>query len=249
MKTMSERAVEIPTPDGGADGFLYHPEDQPRYPGVIYLTDIGGIREANRGMAQRLSAEGYTVLMPNIFYRSGRPPMFETPFRAGDERSMKRMGELRAPLTPEALDRDASAYVDLLAATPAAGPGPFGVVGFCLTGAFAMRVAATRPERIAAVASFHGGGLYTDKPDSPHLLLPRIQARLYFGHAADDRSMPREAIAKFEEALAAWGGRYESEYYEGAYHGWTVPDSPVYNEPAAERAYQKLTGLLAETLR
>lgn len=246
---MTEEQIAIATPDGTVDGYLYRPEESRRFPGVIYLTDIGGIRDTNRGMARRLAGEGYLVAMPNMFYRNARPPVFETPFRAGDERSMKRMKELKDPLTPEAMDRDASAYVDFLAAQPGAGPGPFGVVGFCFAGSFAIRVAATRPDRIAAMASFHGGGLYKDgEPTSPHLLLPRIKASLYFGHAADDRSMPREAIDKFDQSLATWGGRYASEYYDGAYHGWTVPDAPVYNQPQAERAYGKLKELLARAL-
>jgi carboxymethylenebutenolidase len=112
-----------------------------------------------------------------------------------------------------------------------------------------MRVAAARPDKIAAAASFHGGGLFTDTPASPHRLLPRIQAELYFGHAVEDRGMPEEAIKKFEQALAEWGGTFESETYEGARHGWTVLDSPVYNEPQAERAFRKLTALLGRTLR
>lgn len=128
------------------------------------------------------------------------------------------------------------------------GPGPMGVVGFCFTGALAMRIAAARPDRIGAVASFHGGRLFVEGPASPHLLLPRIRARLYFGHAVEDRGMPPEAVEKFNQALAGWGGRYESEVYAGAHHGWTVPDSPVYNQPQAERAFEKLTELLAETL-
>jgi len=110
-------------------------------------------------------------------------------------------------------------------------------------------VAAAQPDKVAAAASFHGGGLYTDSPTSPHLLLPRIRARLYFGHAVKDNSMPEEAIRKFETALAAWGGQYQSETYEGAYHSWTALDSPVYNQPQAERAFGKLTELLAATLR
>jgi carboxymethylenebutenolidase len=245
-----EEQIEIGTTDGTADGYLYRPEEGRRHPGVLYLTDIGGIRDANRGTARRLAGEGYTVVMPNLFYRTSRAPVFDFPFRSGEERSVKRMNELRGPLTPEAVNRDVSAYVDFLAAEPSVGPGPFGAVGFCYAGAAAMRAAATRPDRIAAAASFHGGGLFKEgDAASPHLLLPRIKASLYFGHAADDRGMPREAIARLDEALAAWGGRYESEYYDGAYHGWTVPDSPVYNEPQAERAYRKLTELLAQALR
>ena len=101
-----------------------------------------------------------------------------------------------------------------------------GVVGYCFTGKMALYTAKARPGKIAAAASFHGGGLVTDGPDSPHLALPAIKARLYFGHATNDRSMPAEAIAKLDHALEAWGGQYESEVYDGAYHSWTVPDSP-----------------------
>ena len=248
MITMIEEQIEMAMPEGKCDGVLYRPEEGRRFPGVIYLTDIVGIRDANRGMARRLAGVGYTVLMPNIFYRSGRPPIFDFPFRLGDERFVQRMGEITAPLTPPAVERDGARYVDFLAANEAAGPGLMGVVGFCFTGALAMRIAAARPDRVGAVASFHGGRLFVEGPASPHLLLPRIQARLYFGHAVEDRGMPPEAIEKFNQALAGWGGRYESEVYAGAHHGWTVPDSPVYNQPQAERAFEKLTELLAEML-
>ena len=112
-----------------------------------------------------------------------------------------------------------------------------------------MRAAAARPDRIAAVASFHGGRLCTDQPTSPHRELPRIKARLYFGHAVDDKSMSADQISRFDEALKAWGGRYESETYEGALHGWTVPGGHVYNHPQAERAFEKLTQLFEETLK
>jgi carboxymethylenebutenolidase len=245
---MIEEQIEIATLDGKCDSILYRSEEARRFPGVIYLTDIIGIREANRGMARRLAGEGYTVLMPNIFYRTGRPPLFDFPFRLGDERFMQRMPELTGPLTTEAVERDAVAYVDSLADNDATGPGAMGAVGFCFSGAMAMRIATVRPDRIGAVASFHGGRLFIDGPSSPHLLLPRIQARVYFGHAIDDRGMPREAIEKFNQALASWGGGYENEVYDGAYHGWTVPDSPVYNHAQAERAFQKLIQLLEETL-
>jgi len=244
-----EQPVEIRTPDGTAEGFLCHDENQKRLPGVLYLTDIGGIREANRGMARRLAEQGYTVLVPNLFYRTGKLPVFHFEFKFGEERTMKRLAELSGPLTPEAMERDAVAYLDFLSSSNSATPGPMGVVGFCFSGAMAMRAAAARPDRVAAVASFHGGRLYTDQPTSPHRLLARIRARLYFGHAFNDRSMPAEAIAKFEDVMKSWSGHYESETYDGALHGWTVPDSPVYNHAQAERAFQKLTELLAATLK
>jgi carboxymethylenebutenolidase len=245
---MIEKAVEVQTSDGAADGFLIQPEKEGRWPGVLYLTDIGGIRDANRGMASRLAGEGYAVLLPNIFYRSGKPPIFNFPFKIRDERFMKRVKEISGPLTPDAMDRDVSAYVDFLAKQLGVSGKVFSTVGFCFSGQMALRAAAVGPDQIAAAASFHGGGLYTDAPASPHTLLPRVKARLYFGHGIEDRSMPQEAIEKLDRALAAWGGQYESEIYQ-AHHGWTVPDNPAYNEPEAERAYKKLTDLLSSTLK
>lgn len=245
---MIEEKVEIRTADGTADGFLYRHEDGSRRPGVIHLTDIGGIRSSQKAMASRLAAAGYTVLMPNLFYRFGRPPVIDYAAGFASEEAKQRMAELRGPLTPEAQESDAGAYVDFLASQEGVSEGGLGVVGYCFAGSVALRAAAARPDRVAAAASFHGGGLATDAPTSPHLLLPRIKARLYFGHAVEDRGMPREAIDRLEQALADWGGRWESEVYDGARHGWTVPDSPVFNGPQAERAFAKLTGLFVESL-
>ncbi len=246
---MIEEAIEIHTADGTSDGFLYRAEGGQRRPGVIYLTDIGGIRPSQHEMARRLAQVGYSVLMPNVFYRTGRPPLFDFAANPGDERTRKRYAELAAPLAPEAVERDASAYVDFLAAHGLVGEGAMGVVGYCFTGSVAMRIAAARPDRIAAAASFHGGRLFTDDATSPHLVLPRIKSRLYIGHAIMDRTMTEEAIGNFNRALEAWGGEYESEIYEGAYHGWTVSDAPVYNQQQAERASEKLTELFAKTLK
>src|SRR5579863_4356467 len=246
---MIEEAIEIRTADGTADGFVYRAEGADRAPGAIHLTDIGGIRQSHRDMARRLAEKGYTVLMPNVFYRTTKPPVIDVTIELGDARTMKRFGELRAPLTPEAVERDGTAYVNFLAAHDGVSAGSIGVVGYCFTGAFAMRTAAAMSDKVAALASFHGGGLYTDEPTSPHLVLPRIKARLYFGHATNDRSMTKETIEKFDRALTAWGGKYESEVYEGAFHGWTTSDAPVYNQPQAERAFEKLTQLFASTLK
>lgn len=245
---MIEEEIEIPMDSAKADAVLYRHEDG-RRPGVLHLTDIGGIRASHRQMARRLAEEGYTVLMPNVFYRTGRPPLIDFNWRAEPERAKKRFAELMEPLPPEVMEQDAADFADFLAAQGSVSDGPLGVVGYCFTGAMALRTAAARTDRIAAAASFHGGRLYTDTPASPHLVLPRVKARLYFGHAVEDRGMPAEAIEKLNHALEEWGGKYESEVYEGAYHGWTVPDTPVYNQPQAERAYGKLTELLAGTLK
>jgi len=242
-----EKQIEIKTADGVADGILFQPDGKGLWPGVIHLADIGGIRRASMDMARRQASEGYVVLMPNTFYRWGRPPVIHEPVVFGSEEFAQRVGELGQALPPDAQDRDIPAYVDFLAKQPSLKGNAFGAVGYCFTGAMAMRFAADRPDRIVAVASFHGGGLCNDAPRSPHLLLPRIKARLYFGHATDDRSMPRETIEKFDRALAAWGGKYESEVYP-AHHGWTVPDNPTYDEPQAERAFGKLKQLFAAVL-
>jgi carboxymethylenebutenolidase len=244
-----ERKVDIRTPDGTAEGFLFNRDGDDRFPGVIQLTDIGGIRDSTLQSANRLAMSGYAVLLPNIFYRTRKPPMFDFLLQFGEERTMKRIAELSAPLTPEAIERDAKAYVDFLSGQESVAKGPLGVVGYCISGAMALRIAAVYPTRIAAAASFHGGSLCTDAPTSPHLLLSKIRAHLYFGHAVEDRSMPKEAIEKLDRALAAWGGHYESEVYDGARHGWTAPDGSVYNQPQAERAFAKLTTLLSETLK
>ena len=244
---MIVETIEIRTTEGTPEGILYYPEVGIRYPGIIHLTDIGGIRPSQQDMARRLAAEGYAVLLPNVFYRTGKPPLFD-PSTKGDE-PLKRFAELSAPLIVEAMARDAAAYVDFLAGHNSARPGAMGVAGHCFTGKMALDTALSRPDRIAAAASFHGGGLATSAPDSPHLILgPLITARLYFGHAINDKGMPAEAIAMLDRALASWGGKYESEVYEGAYHSWTVPDSPVYNPPQADKAFEKLTNLFAETL-
>jgi carboxymethylenebutenolidase len=212
------------------------------------LTDIGGIREVTRKLAQRVADEGFVVLSPNAYYRTGRPPLWSFRPNFGDERTAKRFAELASPLQPDALERDARAYVDFLCAQSGVRPGPLGIVGYCFTGGVALRMAAAEPERIAAAASFHGGGLCTDAPTSPHLVLPRVRARLYFGHAVQDRSMPQASIDKLGTQLAAWGGKSESEIYEGAFHGWTMSDAPVWNEAQAERAFGKLSALLKQTL-
>lgn len=245
---MPQQELEIPTQHGASDSVFIYPEGQGPWPGILYFTDIAGIRPSNRESAARLSRQGYVVLVPNIFYRTGRAPL-KPSFRDLDaDARTKRLAELGGPLTPDAMESDASTYIDFLISQPQIRQGPIAAVGHCFSGKMAMHAAAARPEKVAAVASFHGGGLYTSAPTSPHLLLPRIEAQLYFGHATDDRSMPAEAIAKFEEALKRWGGKYESETY-GAQHGWTSSDSPVYNQIQAERAYGKLLELLQATLR
>jgi carboxymethylenebutenolidase len=253
---VSEKEIEIGMADGVCDAVLYEPEPGLRRPGVIHHPDIMGIRPSHRAMAQQLADAGYTVMLVNPFYRTIRGKTFDFPPNfAGDPRTMQRFAELTAPLTPEAIAADAETYVNYLATQPSVLPAKMGAVGYCYTGQTALRTAARRPDRIGAIASFHGGRLFLEGPDSPHLVLPRIPKsngpQLYFAHAVKDHSMPAEMIEKFDAALKAWGGRYESEIYADALHGFTVPEekSPVYNKPQADRAFGKMTALFAAALR
>jgi carboxymethylenebutenolidase len=243
---MSERKVEIPTRDGTVDAELFRPESQDTVPGVIVLTDIHGLRPAVTDFSKRIAERGYVVLTPNIFYRTGKAPVFDFVADFRNERTQARFRELVAPLTPDAMTRDASTYVDYLSDQPNVSSGPMGVVGFCFSGAFALRTAAARPDRIGAAASFHGGRLFIDTPDSPHLVLPKVKAQLYFGHAENDQSMPAEMIEKFEDALEKWGGSYESEVYS-ARHGWMFPGN-VYDPQQAERGFEELIELFDSAL-
>jgi len=244
---MIEHKVEIRTPDGISDGVLVRPDGDDRIPGVIVLTDIWGIRPAFVELAKRIAGNGYVVLLPNIFYRSGKPP-FADNMDFQDPRTKARVGEISRPLTPEKMESDGSAYADFLASQSSVTDRPMGVVGFCYAGQFALRTAAARPDRIGAAASFHGGGLYKDDDPSPHRLLPRIKARLYFGHATNDNSMTAGQIEMFEAALEKWGGEYSSETYN-ARHGWMIPGREMFDPENAGRGFGKLMEMFDNALK
>ncbi|MGH7652831.1 MAG: dienelactone hydrolase family protein [Gemmatimonadaceae bacterium] len=244
---MIERQIDIATKDGTVDAELFRPDSTERFPGVIVLTDIHGLRPGVTDFSRRIAEHGYIVLTPNIFYRTTRAPVFDFEADFRNERTQARFKELVGPLTPDAMARDASAYVDFLSSQEKVGSGPMGVVGFCFSGAFALRTAAARPDQIAAAASFHGARLVMDTPESPHLVLPKVKAQLYFGHAENDQSMPAEMIEKFDRALEEWGGTYESEVYS-AKHGWMFPGK-VYDAEQADRGFEKLMELFDSALR
>ena len=243
---MIEKKLDIKAADGTAEAILYAP-DSGKHPGLLFYTDLFGIRPANQGMAQRVAEGGYVVLMPNVFYRYGKPP-FDSNFKWGEPESMKLINALFQSLTGAMMEQDAPQYVKALLGQPNISGEKIAVVGYCYTGAMALRTAAVCPDQVAAAASFHGGQLVTDAPDSPHTRIPRVKGELYFGHAIEDQSMLPEAIETLNAALKAWGGGYQSEVYDGAKHGWTVPGRDVYDEKQAERHYQKLFDLMQRTL-
>jgi carboxymethylenebutenolidase len=237
--------VAIDAADGVSRGTLLAPAGNGRHPGVLFLTDISGIRPAVLDRAARLAAHGYTVVVPNVFYRTGEPPFFSFPIDFANPVSRDRFNAMTSALTPEAIAHDAVAYVRFCHSQHAVQPGPLAIVGHCFTGAVALRMAGAEGAAVRFVASFHGGGLHTDKPNSPHFVLPKVSARLYFAHATDDRSMSAESIQQFEQELRTWGGEFESETYR-AHHGWTMADHPAYHAALAERAFEALTSRLAE---
>jgi carboxymethylenebutenolidase len=244
-----ETGVEIATPDGACDAVFIHPAAG-SHPGVLIWADGMGLRPAMRDIGKRLAAEGYSVLIPNPFYRSLKAPVFDSSFSFHNPADLARFYQLLAPLNaPGAAEKDAVAYVAFLDAQKQVDKArKIGVHGYCMGGALAVRTAAALPDRVGAVASFHGGGLVTDKADSPHLLAPKIKARLYIGIASNDDQRQPDAKDILREAFAAAKVATEIEVYP-ALHGWCMPDMhpqngvPVYSRPDAERAWDKLEAL------
>jgi carboxymethylenebutenolidase len=250
-----ESAVQVKTPDGLCDAVLVHPKGKGSWPGAILFPDALGLRPAMRDMGKRLASDGYAVLIPNQFYRSTKVPVFDHMVNFQSKEDMARLGELRAPLTADAVTRDGTAFVAFLdAQSTVSKKVKMGVFGYCMGGPMTLQTAAAVPHRVGAGASFHGGGLVTDKPDSPHLLIPKIEAPFYFGIAASDDEKQPDAKVTLQQAFAAAKRPAKIEVYPGSLHGWCVKDmpamgdKPIYNEPLAERAWSELTGLFKRVL-
>ncbi|AXE76545.1 dienelactone hydrolase family protein [Streptomyces atratus] len=251
MTAVRGTSVDIPTQDGAADAYLTHPDDGSPHPGVLLYMDAFGLRPHLKKMADRLAEAGYTVLAPNVFYRHGRAPVVELPDLIDPVRRpeiFEHLGPVMQSLTPDLAMRDADAYLAWLTDCPLTTDGPVGITGYCMGAGLALRTAGAYPERVAAVAGFHGGRLATDAADSPHLVADRITAELYFGHADQDPSLPSEQINRLGEALTAAGVRHRSEVYTGAHHGFTQADTAAYDSTADERHWKALTALLDRTL-
>jgi carboxymethylenebutenolidase len=240
--------VDIPTPDGVANAYLARPDQDPR-PGVLFIMDAYGLRPAIEQMVDRIAADGYIVLAPNMFYRAGRSPVGPLPDLSDPDARASFFQSLRplfAQLSPETVASDAAAYLEFLAAAGA--PGPVAITGYCMGARIGWKIATEYPDRVAALAGFHGGGLATDAPDSPHRSAGELKAECYFGFADQDQSMTAEQIATFERALEEAGVGYRSEVYEGAPHGYTMSDTPAYREEARERHFRELKALLERTV-
>ena len=240
--------VNVKTPDGEADCYFVHP-DSGRHAGVIVWPDILGLRPAFRAMGDRLAASGYAVLVANPYYRVARSPVVEEGASFADAATRQKVFPLARSLTPETNVTDAQAFVAFLDAQDAVDTTrKIGTTGYCMGGPMTMRTAAAVPNRIGAGASFHGGGLVTDDDSSPHLLVPTMQASFLFAIAENDDERDPEAKGALRQAFDAAGLAAEIEVYEGAMHGWCPPDSAVYNEAQAERAWGRLLVLFEGAL-
>jgi carboxymethylenebutenolidase len=251
MTAVEGDVVGIPTDDGTADAYFAHPGDGKARPGVLFFMDAFGLRPQLRAMARRLAGAGYTVLVPNVFYRHGRAPVVELPgFIDAKARPelFRRLRPVMRSLTPERAVRDAGAWLRWLADSAAVADGPVGVTGYCMGAALALRTAGAYPDRVAAVAGFHGGNLATGRPRSPHLVAGQVTAEVYFAHADQDPGMPRGQRERLEAALTEAGVLHRCEVYAGARHGYTQADTAAYDPEAAERHWDELLGLLERTL-
>ena len=246
-----ETDVEVKTPDGTCDAAFIHPKNG-SHPGVLIWPDAFGLRPSMREMGKRIAAEGYSVLVPNPFYRVSKAPFTDgSNFNFQNPADMAKLTPLMASVNaPGNAEKDAVAYVAFLDAQKQVNKSKkIGTQGYCMGGPLVVKTAAALPNRIGAGGSFHGGGLVTDKPDSPHLLAPKIKARMYFGIASNDDMRQPDAKDKIREAFAGAKVPAEIEVYPGALHGWCVRDmplqngAPIYNKADAERAWGKLVAL------
>jgi carboxymethylenebutenolidase len=240
--------VMVPTPDGQADCFLVHPVEG-QTAGVIMWPDIKGIRPAFRMMGRRLAQSGYSVLVVNPYYRSAHGEVIREGESFGDPAVRERLMPLARSLSSETCVSDGGAFIEYLDAHPSVDPGrPVGTAGYCMTGSYTFRLAAAYPERIGAGASFHGGGLATDEADSPHLLVPKIDAGFLIAIAENDDEKDPEAKNLLREAFERTDAEAEIEVYAGALHGWCPPDGGAYNEAQAERAWARMLALFEREL-
>jgi carboxymethylenebutenolidase len=245
---VTETDVMVPTPDGSADAALFHPAGSGSWPAVLMWPDILGLRPVFRDMGRRLAAAGYTVLVPNPFYRTRRAPIVTGAFDFNDPKQVQPLMSLKATLTDSAIDKDAAAFITFLDKQKQTNRGKgAGVQGYCFSGPLAFHTAAVRSDRIRAVGSFHGGGLVTRDANSPHLLIPKTKASFVVAIARNDDQKQPDAKDTLKATFAAAKRPATVEVYP-ADHGWCVAGSQAYDQPSAERAWAELLRLYRANL-
>ena len=244
---MSQEQVTIQTKDGLCKTWVLTPDGTGPWPGVIFYMDAFGIRPGMVQMATHLAAQGFVVLLPDLYYRFGAyGPLDPVAVFKGDIGAI--IGPMMASTDNHKAAEDTAAFLTYLDTRPDISGKAIGTVGFCMGGGMALTAAAYYPGRVAAAASFHGGNLASDKPVSPHLQLPRIKAELYIAVADNDQSDPPDMAERFETAMVAAGVKHKTEFYAGKLHGWMKPDLPVYDAEAAGKGWNELVALYARTL-
>ena len=243
---MIEKHLDIATADGAMNTFVVHPDEGGPKPVVFFYMDAPGKRKELHDMARRLASVGYYVVLPNLYYRRSRDYWL----RERTETGMAEMFTHMHATTNAMVVSDTKAMIDFVDAQPEADASKIGAVGYCMSGPFVMHVAATYPDRINSIASIHGANMVNDLPDSPHLTAPKIKCESYFACAEIDKWAPPPAIEKLEAAMKAAGMNYRIEWYPKVEHGFVFPlRAGVYNQPAAERHWERLFDLFDRTLR
>ena len=240
--------VEIKTPDGSCDAYFVSPA-KGRHPAVLTWPDIFGLRPASKEMAARLAGSGYSVLVINPFYRTQKAPTAPEHPDFNDPATRQALLTLAGTLSPATAATDATAFIAFLDAQPSVDKKKkMGTTGYCMGGPFVFRTAAAHADRVGAAATFHGGGLVTDKPESPHLLIPQMKAQYLVAIAENDDARQPEAKTVLKDAFAKANLPAEVEVYAGAQHGWCPPDSAVYNHDQAEKAWSRQLALFSKAL-
>jgi len=246
---MSAAAVAIETDDGVCDAHVFHPDGAGAWPALILYMDGVGIRPALREMAERFASHGYSVLLPNIYYRAGPArPIANAAEALGDEAEREEMWKRSRMLNNQLIAKDTGGFIAFLDGEPSADASRIGCVGYCMGGGHVLTAAGTYPDRVVAAASLHGGGLATDKPDSPHLLADRMRAKLYFGVAEIDPYLEPGEMDRLKAVLDGASVSNTIELYPGVEHGFVARDMPFYDRTASERHWDRVLALFAETL-
>jgi carboxymethylenebutenolidase len=240
--------VEIKTPDGTADAYFVHPA-KGKHPGVLIWPDIFGLRPAFKQMATRLAESGYSVLVINPFYRTKKAPTAADHADFNDPATRQALMTLAGSLSPATAATDATAFVTFLDNQPAVDKKKkIGTTGYCMGGPFVFRTAASYPNRVGAAATFHGGVLVSDKPESPHLLIPQMKAHFLIAIAENDDQRQPDAKTVLHDSFAKANLPAEIEVYAGTLHGWCPPDAQVYNHDQAEKAWSRMLVLFSSAL-
>ncbi|OBA99017.1 dienelactone hydrolase [Mycobacteriaceae bacterium 1482268.1] len=244
MPSVRNIAVSIPTSDGTCPAALHTPEGTGPWPGLVMYVDAGGVRDTMSEMAEKMAGYGYAVLVPDVYYRHGEWAPFDMRTAFTDQQERTRLMRMVTSVTPDMIAADAGAFFDFLDSRPEVKGSRFGVFGYCMGGRTSIIVAGRHPGRVGAAASFHGGGLVTDDPNSPHLLADKINATVYVAGAENDPSFTAEHAETLDKALTAAGVEHMVEFYPAG-HGFAVPDNPPYDEAAADRHWAALSKLFA----